>query len=261
VDDVEIPLVGGELTSVVRVGDTVRRPTGPQTPAVHALLRHLEARGFAGAPRVLGIDERGREVLTYVDGDCADSFLPPVQRDQGVEQIGRMLRAYHDAVTDFRPPAGAVWLQGPVPIADGQIVCHGDLGAWNTVWRGDTLAGFIDWDFAEPRRPLDDIAEVAWHLVPLGADRIWRDNGFISPPDRVARLRALCRGYGAVDPGAVVDALPAWQRFERDRTAAFAAAGMSPWSEILARPGECERVDDDIAWLAAHAAALRRDLA
>ncbi|MFG1755530.1 hypothetical protein [Streptosporangium sandarakinum] len=49
----EIPLVGGDVTEgVVRVGDTVRRPVGPNAPLVHALLRHLEE----GAPRFLGID-------------------------------------------------------------------------------------------------------------------------------------------------------------------------------------------------------------
>ena len=58
----EIPLIGGNTSTVVRVGDTVRRNVGPWTPAVHALLRHLEYIGFTGAPRVLGLDERGREV-------------------------------------------------------------------------------------------------------------------------------------------------------------------------------------------------------
>lgn len=49
----------GTLSDVVRVGDTVRRPVGPWTPSVHALLEHLEAAGFDGAPRVFGIDEQG----------------------------------------------------------------------------------------------------------------------------------------------------------------------------------------------------------
>ena len=48
---------------MVRVGDTVRRPAGPWTPAVDALLRHLEDVGFPGAPRALG---RDRHVLPGV---------------------------------------------------------------------------------------------------------------------------------------------------------------------------------------------------
>src|SRR6266498_211042 len=54
-------LAGGNFNHVVRVGDTVRRvKTGAWTPAVHALLRHLERAGFDGAPRALGVDDRGR---------------------------------------------------------------------------------------------------------------------------------------------------------------------------------------------------------
>ena len=44
----EIPLAGGNMSAgVVRVGDTVRRPAGPWTPAVHALLTHLHEAGFS----------------------------------------------------------------------------------------------------------------------------------------------------------------------------------------------------------------------
>jgi hypothetical protein len=59
----EIPLSGGDVTEgVVRVGDTVRRPVGPHSQLVHALLAYLESAGFEGAPRFLGIDgvNRGR---------------------------------------------------------------------------------------------------------------------------------------------------------------------------------------------------------
>ena len=62
-------LAGGNVAaSVVRVGDTVRKPAGPHTPAVHALLEHLRAAGFTGAPRSFGVDDDGRHVLEYVPG-------------------------------------------------------------------------------------------------------------------------------------------------------------------------------------------------
>jgi hypothetical protein len=62
-DEAEIPLAGGDVTEgVVRVGDTVRRPVGPHSPLVHALLAHLESVGFEGAPRFLGIDGSPRSL-------------------------------------------------------------------------------------------------------------------------------------------------------------------------------------------------------
>ena len=59
--------------SATIVDGTVRRPAGPWTPAVHALLRHFEAVGFAGAPRALGVSD-GVETLTRIDG--ARSYDP-----------------------------------------------------------------------------------------------------------------------------------------------------------------------------------------
>ena len=54
----------------------MRRSTDPWTPAVHALLRHLKTTSFDGAPRVLGIDAQGREVLTYVPGHVPRAASP-----------------------------------------------------------------------------------------------------------------------------------------------------------------------------------------
>jgi Ser/Thr protein kinase RdoA (MazF antagonist) len=59
-------LTGGNVSgAVVRVGATVRKLATPATPAVEALLRYLNAEGFAAAPRTLGRDERGRHVCHH----------------------------------------------------------------------------------------------------------------------------------------------------------------------------------------------------
>jgi hypothetical protein len=53
---------------VVRIGDTVHRPQRATAQATHALLQHLEAVGFDGAPRFLGVDARNREILSHISG-------------------------------------------------------------------------------------------------------------------------------------------------------------------------------------------------
>src|SRR4051794_23239511 len=78
----EIPLLRRPPFKVrVRVGQTVRRTGNSWSPAVLDLLRHLDREGFAGAPRALGFDEQGREMLTYIEGEVGrgESFIP----DQG----------------------------------------------------------------------------------------------------------------------------------------------------------------------------------
>ena len=79
-------LEGGNVGGAVRVGDTVRRSAGPWTPAVHALLAHLAGTGFTGAPRPLGFDEQGREVLTFLEGESVDAL------DQAVAELASFPR-------------------------------------------------------------------------------------------------------------------------------------------------------------------------
>lgn len=99
-------LDGGNTGGAIRRGDTVLRTAGPWIPAVHALLAHLATKGFAGAPRPLGFDDEGREVLTFLEGETVGSTKPwPawVHADDTLDQVARWLRAYHDAVADFVP--------------------------------------------------------------------------------------------------------------------------------------------------------------
>ena len=61
-------LTGGNLTAVVRTGDAVRRTTEPHSPGVHALLRRLEAQRLDASRRFPRIDERGRDILSFIEG-------------------------------------------------------------------------------------------------------------------------------------------------------------------------------------------------
>ena len=98
----EVVLSGGNMTAVVAVGDTVRRAAGPWTPTIHALLDHLRASGFRMAPRPLGLDERGREILSLLPGRVATYPLPAfVLSEPMLVRAAQILRAYHDASADF----------------------------------------------------------------------------------------------------------------------------------------------------------------
>jgi hypothetical protein len=128
-------LGGGNVAdSVVRVGATVRKPATPATPAIEALLRHLHAAGFAGAPCTLGRDERGRHVLEYIPGRLADT-MPPLDHD-GLYRVGGLIRELHDKAQDFTAPAGARW-NVVIPPDRSDLVCHHDLAPWNLVRDGD----------------------------------------------------------------------------------------------------------------------------
>jgi hypothetical protein len=248
-DHHESVLAGGSVNRVVRVGNTVRRPTGVWTSSVHALLHHLERVRFYGAPRAIGIDDQGREVLTFLNGVAATRPWPRVLRtDAGLNSIAALLRAYHQAVASFVPPDGAQWRAGRIDFHAGQVVSHGDLGPWNSIWNDETLVGLIDWEFAEPRWPIEDVAELAWYFVPLQGPRVWREAGFTQTPQFGRRLSRLCEAYGEFTVEEVVDALLQRQRLERERTVELGGSGVSPWARFLAR-GDVAQFDEEHAWL------------
>lgn len=192
----EIPLEGGSVSTVVKVGDTVRRPVGPWTPAVHALLRHLEAVGFTGSPRAYGIDDRGREVLSFVDGECGDYPLAPHwTTDEALVTVATMLRMFHDAQAGFRPPANMRWRAFGPPPPDTEVICHHDAAPHNVVWRPDGTLAMIDFDLASPGARIYDVAYSAWTWAPLFSDRDSRTLGW-QYPDRPRRLRLFADAYG-----------------------------------------------------------------
>ncbi|GAA2713268.1 phosphotransferase [Actinoplanes palleronii] len=162
-------LAGGFDGGAVRVGGTVRRGPGPWTPAVHALLRHLEATGFDQAPRVLGFDQQGRETLSFLPGAVIGTARPwPgwAHSDEALRQVAGWVRDYHAAVAGFVPPAGAVWREGG-SWRPGLIIGHNDAAPYNAAWSDGRLTGFFDWDLAGPAEPVADLAFVAFAWVPL----------------------------------------------------------------------------------------------
>lgn len=178
----------------------VHKPVNPCTPAVHALLRHLEEVGFASAPRVLGIDDEGRQVLSYLEGETVGTAVPwPawVFSDDALTQVGAWLRSLHEATKSFVPPPDAIWFAGP-PWRPGMVIAHNDAGPHNAVWRDGKLAGFIDWDTAGPSTGELDLAFAALSWVPLHARRAVVALGFTDFDDRHRRLHLLLDAYGFI---------------------------------------------------------------
>jgi aminoglycoside phosphotransferase (APT) family kinase protein len=203
-DQAEIPLAGGDVTEgLVRVGDTVRRPVGPHSPLVHALLTHLESVGFEGAPRFLGIDGSGREVLSYIDGEVAGRPRPPWFADETrLASLGRLVRAYDDAAASFIPPPGV--LAGPPPAEPAgippdpayppELVGHVDITPENVVFRNGLAYALIDFDLAKLATRADEMFNVMMWWAPFtdprDVDPLLRD------ADVPRRARILADEYG-----------------------------------------------------------------
>lgn len=194
----ESPLPGGFVNAVVRVGDTVRRPASARTRFVGDLLRLLEARGWSGAPRYLGVDDEGREVLSYLEGHVAWEPRQPaaVSSDESLATVARLVREFHD-LTAGTPLAG-----------DQEVVCHNDLSPKNTLYQlsGRELrpTAFIDWDLAAPGARIHDIAHVCWQYLDLGPS-------VTDVEEAARRLRLIVNSYELADRQRLVSTILWWQ--------------------------------------------------
>ena len=203
-DQAEIPLAGGDVTEgVVRVGDTVRRPVGPHSPLVHALLTHLESVGFEGAPRFLGIDASGREVLSYVDGEVAGRPRPPWIADETrLVSVARLVRAYDDAAASFAPPPDALPDTKepeppgipPAPAYPPELIGHVDITPENVIFRYDRAYALIDFDLAKPATRADEMFNAMLWWAPLSDPR--DVDPLLRQVDVARRARILGDEYG-----------------------------------------------------------------
>lgn len=210
-DGPEIALPAGDVTvGVVRVGDTVRRPHQDTSARVASYLAHLDAVGFEGAPRFLGRDGRGRDVLTFLTGEVpGDPVEPWAARDDVLPGVGRLLRRLHDASVGFALPSRSVEPGRPLPrYPDGeaQLVTHRDVTPQNTVFRAGQAWGVVDFDLCGNTTRSIDLVNTAMHWVPLchPVDRAHAHDGIDAP----ARLRSLYDAYGHdhVDVTTLMDA-------------------------------------------------------
>lgn len=191
----QLKAADGTRSQVSRSGQTVRRRAEAWTGTIHALLRHLEDVGFTGAPRVVGdgIDAAGNEVLTYIEGETVH---PHAWSDDGVWQVGRLLRDLHTATASFAPPAAAKWqpwwMHQPGP---GSVIAHCDLGPWNIIVRDGLPVAFIDWEFAGPANVLDEVVATAWWNAQLHDDDIAERQNLPDAATRAHHLRLFLDGY------------------------------------------------------------------
>lgn len=223
----EIPLLGGQLTpGIVRVGNTVRRLPKGKVAFVHDLLVFLQDKGFPFAPRFLGMDEHGREILSYLEGAIWPDSGSGLSDDL-LEQAARAIRRYHDATAGSRLSQGS------------EIVAHHELGPHNTIFQGGHLVGFIDWDDAAPGTRLRDLANAIYNYVDVSH---WSKQ---TAGVQARRIHLMCVAYGWEDLIAIVN------DFETDLQQALRN------HEQAGRTAAIKVFEEEVSWMHGRAQELR----
>ena len=195
----EVALNGG-VNQVRRVGNTVVRPSGLHTVAVHTLLRHLRDNGFEAGPMARELDPTSEtETVSWVEGNVIEYPLRDHRTDAVLVSAAQLLRSLHDASHRFDFESVSDWYVPP--IEPHEVICHGDFSPYNCTVSDGNVCGVFDFDTAHPGPRLADVGYAVYRWVPLDApDR----NNPEAVYEQRRRLHIFCESYGAQDSVSVV---------------------------------------------------------
>jgi len=182
----EEELAGGNSSTVARKGDKIYRNAGPWTPTIHKLLNELHRNNIPEVPTAFGIDDQGREVLSFMSGEVANYPLPAWLWSESIlNEAFHLMRRMHDAVRveDFKD---SIWQN--TPHEPQEVICHNDFAPYNMVFEDGHVVGVIDLDNASPGPRIWDFSYLAYRLVPF-----CEDAGPSAPQPSEARLKRLRR--------------------------------------------------------------------
>lgn len=176
------------------INNEVHRPVGHWTQQVHKLLRYLRDQGFYAAPKPLGFDEQGREIMSFIKGEvCHDLLYQNAASLKVLTSAAKLLRTYHDVSQNFLnvEPASKDWMlacKNPQ-----EVICHGDFALYNLVLDGEQAIGMIDFDAAHPGPRTWDIAYALYRFAPFTNPN--NQDGFGNIEDQILRARLFCNAY------------------------------------------------------------------
>ena len=171
----EIPLTGGRVTKgVVKKGKFVYRPCCCNYKFVHNVLLWLESRDETISPHFKGINNDGREITTFLEGNSPDN-LGEFSEEQ-LYEAGKLIKRLHIYLSDF--PG----------CKKGQTVCHLDLSPCNFMFLNKKPYAIFDWDSAKIGDPKDDLAYAIW---------MWCDIGYSKQEQKLVneKIKNIIKGY------------------------------------------------------------------
>lgn len=161
---------------VVKIGEFVHKTLGENYEFTHKILRHLENVGFKYSPRILGIDDKRREIMTYFDGSPIEA--DPIPLETSIQAI-KILREFHDLLSK---------LEG---VGVEQTICHLDYAPWNVLQNDDVIVGIIDFDDLHIGQRIDDVTYAIWTFLDLGDE-----NTHFTSTEQINQIAILVKAYG-----------------------------------------------------------------
>jgi Phosphotransferase enzyme family/Colicin immunity protein / pyocin immunity protein len=207
----EMLLSGGRVNiGVVRIGNSVHRSARPNSGFVQELLGHLHKNSCNFVPEPLGFDDKGREILSFIEGDVPSDL--GVYDDDSLVAAAKMIRAYHDATRGFMAATNL------------EVICHNDLSPCNFVFRDGKPVAIIDFDAAAPGSHFMDLGYAAWLWLDLGSDDF-------NTKEQQRRFELFLKAYGENNLKPVLEAMLSRQKILMVEGKRLGNTAMTSWAE------------------------------
>jgi aminoglycoside phosphotransferase (APT) family kinase protein len=246
----EIPIPGGRLNRgrLVRQGDFVLRPPG-EDPAVEQLIIEI-GKVFSGIPKTFGRDSQGRLKLEWIEGESAETFEESKAKSKiRLQSVGALLRELHDSTGAIVNANVATLRTSMDPSEVHEVVCHGDPGPGNIVFREGKAFALIDWELAAPGRRSWDLATALRYWAPLRNPVNKKTAELLLDP--LQRAEWIFDGYAASNElrAETVKLLPLNQRIQGEYVIETLRSRDEAKYEAWVAKGGIRRIELDGAWL------------
>lgn len=251
---------GNRADDIVRIGDRVHRTNHPWSPAVRVLLNHLEATAPGTAPASFGLDDEGRDVISFVEGEAGHYPLTDSMRsDESLARMARLIRRFHDATAALAGRTDLPWAKVDPDPERREVICHNDLAPYNSIYQ-DGLPGVIfDFEHAGPGSRARDITLAVYRFVPLATDARCQSFGWNTPPDRIGRLSRFLDAYGSLRLAGFLPLVEQRIADLRDNLLDLAESEPDKATPHL-ESGHIGAYNRDLAWIEAHRDELEQAL-
>lgn len=248
--DKEIPISGGRLNRgrLVRLGNFVLRPADENVHVQEVIVE--VGKVFRGIPKTFGRDASGRLKLEWIDGESAESFEDDDEHSEiRLSSVGALLRDLHDSTETTVRKTVSAFRNSLDPSGIEEVICHGDAGPGNIVFRDGIAFALIDWEMASPGRRSWDLATALRYWAPFRNPANKKPAELLL--DSWQRAEWILDGYSASDKLRLETAklLPDNQKVQAEYVISrIKARGESVYEEWVTKGG-IRRLELDSAWL------------
>lgn len=215
---------------------------------------------YSTPPWLGKVQSQARLKLEWIEGECAESFEESEDQSKvRLNSVGALLRELHDSTAGIATTRVAALRDSLDPSGVREVICHGDAGPGNIVFRDGKAFALIDWEMAAPGRRSWDLATALRYWASFRNPVNQKVAEFLLNP--LQRAEWIFDGYSASDElrSETVRLLPLNQKTQGEYVIEKLRFRDEARYEAWVAKGGIQRIELDGAWLPGESERLLRE--